>query len=132
MPLNASLEGKAYAAVSFPVELERVRRFAEAIGHPGDGVPPTFVTAPELAAGLANVIADTELGLELSRVLHTEQEYTWRRPIRMDDVLTARATILSIRAKAGLEILVLATDLRDATDQTVVTGRTTLLVRGDA
>ena len=129
VPLNAALEGRAYPAVAFTIDAARARAFAAAVGHPGSGVPPTFATAPEIAAGLDNAIADPELGLDLSRVLHTEQEYTWHRALREDEALSARATIESIRAKGGLEILVLATELRDAGGELVVSGRTTLIVR---
>ena len=75
MTLNASLVGKTYPPLAFALVADRVARFAEAVGHPGAGVPPTFATVPELAAGLQNVLADPELGLDLSRVLHGEQEY---------------------------------------------------------
>ncbi len=67
---TAALEGKRYPSLRFVVEPERVRAFGRAVGHPGDGVPPTFVTAPELAVGLSNVVSDPELDISLDRVLH--------------------------------------------------------------
>lgn len=129
MPLNASLVGKTYPAVPFPVVAEHVGAFSAAVAHPGDGVPPTFATAPELLAGLRNVLADPELGLDLARVLHGEQAYEWARPIETGEVLTAEASIEQIRAKGGVELLTLRTDLRDETDRIVVVARSTLIVR---
>jgi acyl dehydratase len=127
--LNASLAGKAYPPVAFVLDAGRVAAFASAVGHPGGGVPPTFVTAPELAAGLANVLGDPGLGLDFSRVLHGEQEYDWARPLEIGEALTAEATIQEIRSRGGLEFLTLRTELRDDTGRVVVVGRSRLIVR---
>jgi N-terminal half of MaoC dehydratase len=130
--LNAQLVGKTYPPIAFLLEAERVTLFASVIGHEGDGVPPTFATAPELAAGLRNVLADDELGLDLSRVLHAEQEYEWARPLTIGETLTAETTIADIRTKGAMSFVVLRTDLRDEARRPVVVATSTLLVRGDA
>lgn len=130
MALNASLVGKRYPPVAFALEAGRVVAFAAAVGHVGGGVPPTFVTAPELEAGLANVVTDPELGIDISRVLHGEQEYEWMRPLVVGEALTAEATIEEIRSRSALEFLTVRTDLRDHTGTTVVVGRSRLIVRG--
>lgn len=127
--VNASSVGTTYPPVTFTVVAERVAAFAVAVGHPGEGVPPTFVTAPELAAGLAHVVTDPELGLDLSRVLHGEQEYEWKRSISVGETLTAQTRIEKIRSKQGLGFVTLRTDLRDGSGAVVVVGRSTLIVR---
>jgi acyl dehydratase len=132
MGLNEALQGKAYEPATFVVDRGRVEAFAAAIGHPGSGVPPTFATAPELAAGLANVIADPELGLDLAAVLHGEQEYEWLRPLRVGETLFAEATIESIRGRGSMRLLTLRTEVRDAAGERAVVGRSTLIVREDA
>lgn len=129
--LNEALQGKAYAPVTFEVREERVRAFAAAVVHPGEGVPPTFATAPEIAAGMANALADRELGLDLSRVLHGEQEYEWARPLRLGETITAEATLESIRGRGSMRFLTLRTLLRDEGGRVVVTARSTLIVRED-
>lgn len=129
MPLNAALQGKTYTEVPFALKPERVRAFAEAVGHGGDGVPPTFATAAEHEAGMASVIADPELGLDFARVVHGEQEYEWHRPMRVGETLRVATTIESIRAKGTMEFLALRTDLRDAEGHLVVVARSTLIVR---
>lgn len=127
--MNPAIAGKTYPPVEFLLDAERIRAFATAIGHPTGDVPPTIVTVPEIAAGLANVLADPELGLDLSRVLHGEQEYEWSHPLIVGERVVAEATIEEIRSKAGLDILRLRTDLRDEAGRTVVVGRSTLIVR---
>ena len=129
MSLNEALQGKAYPPVPFEVEEERVRAFAAAVAHVGGGVPPTFATAPEHAAGMANVIADPDLGLDLSKVLHGEQEYEWIRPLRSGETVTAETVIESIRGRAAMRFLTLRTVLRDEAGETVVVARSTLIVR---
>jgi acyl dehydratase len=130
--MNAALEGKAYPSVVFPVEEEHVRRFAAAVGDDGSFVPPTFVTAPEITAGLAQVVADEELGLDFARVVHGEQEYEWARAVEVGEALEVRSTIESIRMKGALEFLTLRTEMRDGTGELVVVARSSLIVRGSA
>jgi acyl dehydratase len=129
--VNAALVGRTYPPVVFHVEAARVRAFAAAVGHPHDTVPPTFVTAPELASGLSHALDDPELGLDLSRILHGEQEYEWHRPMGVGETVTAETTIEEIRSKRGIGFLTLRTDLRDEGGSIVVVGRSTLILRDD-
>lgn len=132
MPMNLGLERKTYPAIRFEVREEHVRAFAHAVGDDGSSVPPTFVTAPEIRAGLAQVVEDADLGLDFARVVHGEQEYEWSRPVRVGDVLEVRSTIESIRAKGGHEFLTLRTEMRDEAGELVVLARSSLIVRGSA
>jgi acyl dehydratase len=131
MPLNVALEGKSYPAVRFVVEAEHVRRFAAAIGEDPGEVPPTFVTAPEIRAGLAQVVADPELGLDFARVVHGGQEYEWRRPLRIGETLEVRSRIEDVRIKGGHGFLTLRTEMRDGTGALVALARSTLIERGE-
>jgi len=131
MGLNRSLIRKMYPAKRFEVAPERVQVFANAVGHPGDGVTPTFVTAPEIAAGLAHVLVDPDLGLDLARVLHGEEQYEWFRPLEPGETVTATATIEDIRGRSSLEFLTLRTEIRDASSSLVCLARSTLIHRGE-
>lgn len=130
MPMNPAREGTWYAPVRFEVREEHVSRFARAVGDDGSFVPPTFVTAPEISAGLAQTVADAELGLDFARVVHGEQEYEWSRPVRVGDVLEVASQVESIRTKGGHEFLTLRTEMRDADGDLVVVARSSLVVRG--
>ncbi|MGA9162178.1 MAG: MaoC family dehydratase N-terminal domain-containing protein [Actinomycetota bacterium] len=131
MALNRDLEGKVYPAVRFTLEEARVRAFAGAVGQRGPGVPPTIVTVPEIEAGLRNVVSDPELGIDLSRVLHGEQEYGWSRAARVGESLTAEAVIETIRGKGAMGFLTLRTEIRGDAGDLVASGRCTLIVRGE-
>jgi N-terminal half of MaoC dehydratase len=129
--LSTDAEGSTYPPVRFEVDGSRVRAFAAAVEHRGPGVPPTIVTVPEIAAGLDHVVSDPRLGIDLSRVLHAEQEYRWSRPVVAGETLTASATIESVRDKGGRRFVVLGTEVRDEAGDLVASGRSTLIVRDD-
>lgn len=131
MTLNHDLEGRVYPTVRLTLEGARVRAFAHAVGQRRPGVPPTIVTAPEIEAGLRNVVADPELGVALSRVLHAEQEYVWSRAAVVGETLTAETVIESIRSRGAMEFLTLRTEIRGDAADLVASGRSTLIVRGD-
>jgi hypothetical protein len=131
LAMNTALEGKIYEPVTLEIDAGFVARFASAVGDDGSFVPPTIVTAPEIVAGLDHLVADEDLGLDFSRVVHGDQEYEWLRPLRVGDVLVVESTIESIRFKGGHEFLTLRTEMRDAAGEMVVVARTGLIVRGE-
>jgi acyl dehydratase len=147
MPLNQSLKGKEYPEVTLTVERDQVLQFAEAIGEdrplfrdPQEGqaagyaeqvAPPTFVTKIQILSS-AQVVLDQELGLNYLMVVHGEQEFEWRRPLVVGDVLTAVPRVADIYAKGPNEFLVIEAEVKDGSGETVAVSRTTLLSRGTA
>lgn len=127
--MNEGLGGKRYPEVRVEVDPARVRAFAHAVGEREGFVPPTFATVPELA-GLAQVIADPELALDFSRVVHVEQSYEWRRPLRVGDVLRCRPRIEAVRARGDTGFLTIVSEIVNAEGEVVVVGRCTLAERG--
>ena len=114
--INKSLVGKEYPPFVVTVERGRIKEFARAIGdlNPfylddrvgqasewGDIIaPPTFATT------FRDENADTaaflrELGTDISRVLHGEQEFEMVRPIQPGQTYTCRTRILDIYEKTG-------------------------------
>ena len=147
MPLNHALKGKEYQEVTFEVERGRVLQFcdaideqdpvfrdpeaAEAAGFPEQVAPPTFPTVMQIMTS-GQVVVDQELGLDYARVVHGEQEYEWRRPIVVGDVLKAVRRIADIYSRGPNEFLVIEAEITDATDEVVCVARSTLLSRGTA
>ena len=145
MPLNQALKGREYQPVTFTVERDRVVQFAEAIGEDApvfrdpeaareagfaeQVAPPTFVAVLQILVS-GQAVMDGELGLDYSRVVHGQQEYEWRRPVVVGEVLTATPRIADIYGLGDNEFLVVEADIRDAAGEVVVVGRSTLLSRG--
>lgn len=128
--MNAATAGKVYPEVPFTVDPERVRAFRAVFDEPG-GVPATFATAAEFTV-IPSVVADPELGLDFTRVLHGNQEYEFRRPLEESESLVIRSRIDSIREMGGSGFLVLVTELVDPDGEVVCIGRSTLIERAES
>lgn len=144
MPLDASLVGRV-GAPSPPYEVgrEKIREFADAIGE-ADPVcrdpraaraagyldviaPPTFAV---VFTWLATSSLVAELGIELSRLVHGEQRFELRRPVRAGDRLVTSVHVDGVRAMAGNTVLAVRCEVVDEAGDPVLTTRATLLVRG--
>lgn len=102
---------------------------AQALGYRDLVAPPTFAIALTLPAG-DQVTADPELGLDYTKVVHGEQEFTHRRPLVAGDEVAVTVTVESIRAVGGNDLLVLTIDVKTVDDELVTTARTMLVARG--
>jgi N-terminal half of MaoC dehydratase len=128
--MNAAVAGKVYPDVPFTVDPGRVAAFRAVFDEPS-GVPATFVTAAEFTV-IPDVVADPELGLDFSRVLHGNQEYEFRRPLEEGESLVIRCRIGSIRELGGNGFLVLVTELLESGGKVVCTARSTLIERPES
>jgi acyl dehydratase len=147
MPLNYDLKGKEYQRVEFTVDADHVGRFDDAIGEDNPVfrdaaaakeagfdaqlAPPTFVTAMQIMTS-GQVVLDQELGLDYSRVVHGEQEYEYRRPVKVGETLAAVPRLADVFARGPNEYLVIEAEIKDPSGATVVVARSTLLSRGTA
>ncbi|CAM2737824.1 MaoC family dehydratase N-terminal domain-containing protein [Streptomyces albus] len=145
MALDQSFVGRTYPP-SRPYEVgrEKIREFAEAIGddnpaytdveaakalgHPDVIAPPTFVFSITFRE-VEQVVRDPKLGLDWSRVVHGDQRFVYRRPVRAGDVLSVTSTIESIKSLAGNDVLDVRGEVRDPSGETVVTVRSKLVAR---
>ena len=118
MPIqvNASVKGKEYAPFTITVERGKIKEFARAIGDLspfyldddvakagpwGDIIaPPTFpITFRDERADTGALLRD--LGVDISRLLHGEQEFEHFKPIRPGETYLCRSRITDIYEKAG-------------------------------
>lgn len=146
MALNPDLVGRVYPpSATYVVGREKVREFAEAIG---DHSPVHHDVAAARALGFADVvasptfafvvasrasavvIADPELGLDYSRVVHGEQRFAYTRPIVAGDELSVTSTIESVRSIAGNDMVTVRGDVATVDGQPVVTATMLLVARG--
>ena len=125
--MNPAAAGKVYPATTFTVDPQRVAAFRK-IFEQSEGVPVTFVTSAEFAV-MPQIVADPELALDFSRVLHGNQEYEFRRPLREGETLEVRCRLGSIRVFGSNTFLTVVTDLVEPRGDIVCTGRSTLIER---
>jgi hypothetical protein len=125
--MNPAAAGKTYPATTFTVDPQRVAAF-RTIFEESEGVPATFVTVAEFVV-MPQIVADPELALDFSRVLHGNQEYEFRRPLREGETLEIRCRLGSIRMLGGNAFLILVTELVEPGGDIVCIGRSTLIER---
>jgi hypothetical protein len=128
--MNAAAAGKVYPEVAFSLDPARVAAFRDVFDQ-REGVPTTFVTAAEFTV-ISELVADPELDLDFTRVLHGSQEYEFRRPLREGEILSIRSKIESIRSLGGNTFLTLVWELIGPDGKGVCTGRLTLIERAEA
>ncbi len=126
MSVDPSLVGREFPApASLVVTADRVRAFAAAVGQPDDGsVPPTFPIV--LAFDAMQAFLDAEQ-VDLHRIVHGEQRFTYERPLREGDELVATLTVTGLRQIGGADIIATASEIRDASGGLVCTGKATLV-----
>ncbi|MCF6507740.1 MaoC family dehydratase [Blastococcus sp. MG754426] len=148
MALDRALVGRSYPpSAVYEVGRAKIAEFAAAVGatdrvhhdaeaaraagHADVIAPPTFAIVVSLEAAFV-VLADDEVGLDYSRVVHGEQKFTHHRPIRAGDRLVATTTIDAARTVAGNDLLTARVELATEAGEAVCTSTSMLVARGPA
>tara|TARA_R110000868_G_scaffold350693_2_gene612006 strand:+ start:5352 stop:5795 length:444 start_codon:yes stop_codon:yes gene_type:complete len=103
---------------------------AKAAGHPAIPAPPTFLFClGTMAPGDENVMG--KLGVDIGRVLHGEQQFTYEKPIYAGDTITMTTKITDIYDKKGgaLDFIVQDTQAQNQKGEKVGVARTVIVVR---
>lgn len=141
--IDRAFIGRTSAPLVVEVEKGQIRRFVEAIG---DRDPIYVDEAAARAAGHARIPAppsfaaalrpnDARAGMQLDwqKVLHGEQEITYRRPLYAGDVVVLVQRIAAIEEKSGkagaMDLLTLETVARDPEGEVVFVARAKIVVK---
>jgi acyl dehydratase len=145
--LNRGVIGKESPPFVVTVERGKIKEFARAIGDDnpfylddrvgqasewGDIVaPPTFMTTFRDGADSGAFLR--ELGTDISRLLHGEQEFEMHRPIRPGETFLCRSKVVDVYEKTGrsgpMGFVVRETSVTDRTNELVATIRSVTVVR---
>lgn len=159
MALDKKHIGKSYGPFTYEAGREKLREFAYAVGggipsmsFAGGGAPeglhpwlfdleaaksspfgtiiglPTFAVVFALAP-FGQAVLDPELGIDLSKLVHGEQEFEFYAPVTPGDVLTTTGVITEIFTKASKDFLVVKTESKNQRHELVVTGTWTAVIR---
>jgi acyl dehydratase len=148
MPLNKAFEGREFpTSPPYEVTADSIREFADAIGDANplyrdetaakeagyDAIiaPPTYLTKLNFIYG-PQMMLDPELGLNYAMVVHGEQEYRYRRPVKAGDVLIAKPRISQIGVKGKHELLVTEAAIETQDGEAVAVAISTIISRGTA
>ena len=144
MAIETRHVGRRYGPFRTTVCAERIQSFALVVagGVPGyfgpargephalgtRVAPPTFgVTFAMEPFALA--CSDPELGLDLLRLLHAEQEFEHGAPVRSGDVLTTVGEIVDVRSKGSLDFMTVRTETVNQDGERVLVARWSAVIR---
>ena len=145
--INRSVVGKEYPPYVVTVERGKIKEFARAIGDAnpfylddrvgaasewGDIIaPPTFATTFRDEAMAESFLKD--VGTDISRVLHGEQEFELHRPLRAGETYLCRSRIVDLYEKTGrsgpMAFVVRETAITDRQNEIVGTMRHVTVIR---
>ena len=130
MPIDSSLIGKSSEPQTFLVSREAVERFMEATEDPAlhsekllEHAPPTFPTTFRVPLPVE---------IDMSHVLHGEQEYAYTRPIVAGETIRCQTKIVKVYERDGSlgKMIFLTAEIagNDAQGQPAFTGRSIIIL----
>jgi acyl dehydratase len=104
--------GRRYPPTApYAISAAKIAEFARALGDDNPAyagasaiAPPTFA-AVIAAPAWQQMFDDPELELELAAIVHGDQRFDYREPLRAGDVVSATLTIDKVRERAGSEVI---------------------------
>ena len=157
MAIDPRFIGRKYGPYVYQAGLEKMREFSFVIagakpgvgfGEPPEGLSPLLYDEAHAKSGphgaviafptfvvtfaikpFSAAISDPELGIDLLKLVHGEQEFEWGEPIRDGDRITTTGEITRLFEKANMDFLEVTTESRNQQDKRVVKGRWTAVIR---
>ena len=139
MPLNKEFVGREYPPSSATVTLEALRNYARACNDDNpryfDPAAPGGIVAPPMFGvavtwmSVVSAVGDPELGADLLRLLHAEQDMEFIAPLRPGDEITTVARVASIEARPGGEAMTLELNARNRADAPLLRTLFGILIR---
>ena len=110
------------------------REAAQAAGFVDVPISPTTPTMFSFWGNQQRGSSLTDVGIDVARILHGEEEYEYLKPIYPNDVLTGITTLINGKNRRGsngssMDILTLETRYVNQHDQHVLITHTTIVVR---
>lgn len=113
---------------SITVSQSEIDAFCAVVGESDTTVaPPTFSIRISLQQSEA-ILTSPEVGIKWDRLVHGDQKFEIKRPLKAGDVVTCSSTIESAREVAGNQIVSVRSDIATA-DELLISSWSTLVVR---
>jgi acyl dehydratase len=140
MPLNKACVGREYPPVTINLTLDAMQKYARAYNDDNpaffDASRPGGIVAPPMFGvvvtwdALMKAMMDSELKVDLLRLVHGEQDMEFPTPMRPGDVVTASAKIVSIESKATGETMTVELKAANQNGQPVQKTNFIIFIRG--
>jgi acyl dehydratase len=148
MAMDQSFVGRTYPPTGpYEVSRAKIREFAEAVGDLNPAyldpeaakalgyqdviAPPTFPIVITMPAG-DQVTRDPELGLDYSRVVHGDQRFVYRRPLRAGDWIVCGVSVQAVKSMAGNDLITIAAEVRTVEGELICVAYGMLVARAEA
>jgi len=105
--LNLAFLNRSYPSLeTFKVDQEKINAFSDAIGDNNDYVKqgyasPSFLISIQMGA-MEAALFDPELGLDYSKVVHGEQSFEYKKPVKAGDELSFISTLKTSNQKLAM------------------------------
>ena len=134
MGMNRALVGKEYSSLdTFAVTAAGSRAYADAtnakIAAYDTIAPPMYGVAYTFAA-LGAPLFDSELEVDMMRLVHGDQDMTFVRAVKPGDVITSRSRVSDIVEKTSGEIINIGITAANQKGEVVLEAKSGLFVRG--
>ena len=140
MALNRALIGKHYPPQDYGITAEAIFSYARAYNEenpwflaeerPGGIIAPPMFGVVAGWSSIVNVVTDSELHVDVLRLLHSEQDMQFVRPLVPGDIITSTAVVAAIEEEATGELLAIDVNCVNQRAEQVQTMRFTALIRG--
>jgi acyl dehydratase len=145
--VDQSAVGRSFTPVTARVEPGRLRYFlnttgernavyrddaaARTAGYSAAPIPPTYMFCLEMMDAERPFEFLTELKIDLARVLHGEQRFTYRAPVVVGDTLTFKSRVSDVTDKKGgaMTMVVVETEITNQHGAHVADTARTIVVR---
>lgn len=146
--MNPELVGRVFAPTPpYLVAREKVREFSRAVlstspvnyevdaataaGYSDLVAPPTFAIVLQQLT-LDQLVAEPDAGIEMTRLVHGSQTFTYTRPIVAGDELVSTLSVTSIKSLGSTAMVTAETAITEVGGAHVVTATSILVVQGEA
>jgi acyl dehydratase len=134
--LNAELIGKKYTESNYEVTAEAIEKYARATNdlnerYLGDDIvaSPVFCVVPAFSSFMEAAM-DPELGADLLRLVHGQEEHVLHAPIVPGDILTVVPVLESVEQKDAGETFTVAATLTKGNGTPAAEVKGTMFIRG--
>ncbi len=145
MTIDEKFAGREYKPVTYIIGEEKIKEYALAIGdlNPlytdreyakkskyGSVIAhPMFVVVFAKGA-MESLFEDKEINLNMSRLVHGEQEFNFHRMVKANDIIKTTGKIKNIHEKNNNDFIELETKSYNQNNELVVEGLWTFIIRG--
>lgn len=133
--VDRSSVGLTFTGERVTIDQSRAEAYAAAIGSnnprhfKADGVAPPLFASRLLVAPLEEATLSPRLKINLFRLLHGEQAFTFHKPLQYGASLIPSCTVMGIREVGAGDLIEFGVKLEDDSGEPWVTGITTFIVK---